>query len=374
MTASSAARPSLLTTATHFVFLGTICSISFHYYAYKQWQLWWEKPKRKALASGPHDAAASGRKKVIVITGCDRGFGRMLAESLKETNNFLVVALTLTAEAAAELLQEKETSTTSSSKNKGSPLKAVQCDVTKEKEIVQMTQFVDKLCRESNAVLYAIVNNAGIADPGDFLFDADLSTYKTVMNINFFGMLNVTQALLPLMIKTSKENTEGARIINLSSIGGAVATPSNGAYNASKFAVEAWSDTLRLELEPFNVVVSKIRPGPIKTQIQNDFQTNFINNFDAAPSPIKDLYGGEEFRSKILSVFQSMDPKQMGDPALVVETLKDMLTMPKHKVKPHYWVGADANTYWKALTILPTSVSDTIKRNFFRFSPIESAT
>lgn len=327
--------------------------MSCNYYAWKQGQAWFRKRRKADLEC----------RQIIVITGCDRGFGRMLAENLTKSSDFIVVALLRTEEAVAELQELFDPN---------SHHLALQCDVTNENQIAQMARAVDQLLEQHKGVLYAIVNNAGIADPGDFLFDPTLTTYKNVMDVNFFGMLRVTQALLPTMLRTSKTIPQGARIINMSSVCGAVASPSNGAYNASKFAIEAWSDSLRLELEPFNIAVSKIRPGQIKTQIQSDWQNNYMKNLDAAPANIQELYGGHNFRKYVLQIFETITSSQtMGDPAIVINTLKDVLTLPKDKLKPYYWVGDDANTLWRALSLLPVAVSDTVKRNFFHFRPIE---
>ncbi|GAX14213.1 3-hydroxybutyrate dehydrogenase [Fistulifera solaris] len=237
-------------------------------------------------------------------------------------------------------------------------------------EIKQMAHAVEELLsKDPNSALYAIVNNAAIADPSDFLFDPTISTYRNIMDVNFFGMLRVTQALLPIMLRTS---SHGARILNMSSVCGAVASPSNAGYSASKFAVEAWSDALRTELAPFDIAVTKIRPGQIRTQIQVDWQTNYVKNFDAAPTTIQELYGGGAFRNQVLDTFQNINKQSsaiIGDPSMVIEVLNDILTLPSNEIEPYYWVGSDAKILWRALSMLPVAVADTIKRAIFHFAP-----
>ncbi|GAX28863.1 11-cis-retinol dehydrogenase [Fistulifera solaris] len=302
-------------------------------------------------------------------TACSGHYGlrsrhrRLLAEQLATSTDFVVVALALTSKTVTELraLLAKQHL-------------VLQCNVTNETEVTQMAWAVEELLsREPNTFLFAIVNNAGMADPGDFLFDPSLKTYRTVMDVNFFGMLRVTQALLPMMLRTTKH---GARILNMSSVCGAVASPGNSSYNASKFAVEAWSDALRTELAPFHIVVTKVRPGQNRTQIQVDWQTNYVKNFDAAPANVQELYGGETFRNKVLRIFQDGEKQSsaiIGEPSMVVETLRGILTLPSHKIQPYYWVGSDANTLWRALSLLPVVVADTVKRNVLHFSPVEES-
>jgi NAD(P)-dependent dehydrogenase (short-subunit alcohol dehydrogenase family)/catechol 2,3-dioxygenase-like lactoylglutathione lyase family enzyme len=221
-------------------------------------------------------------------------------------------------------------------------------------------------------VLYGLVNNAGIVDPGDFVFFRDCETYRHVMEVNFFGQLKVTQALLPLMLGTAQTLSSGPRILNLSSVCGTSSGPGNGAYSASKFAVEAWSDSLRLEVKPFGIHVVKIRPGAISTQIQNDWGSHYLQNFDAAPDAIRQLYGADDFRARAANFTKSNGTKQMTPPSLVVASLVDILALQTQNaaLEPYYWIGSDAHTIWRALHTLPTSVVDTVKAAM-QFDPVQ---
>jgi catechol 2,3-dioxygenase-like lactoylglutathione lyase family enzyme len=195
------------------------------------------------------------------------------------------------------------------------------------------------------------------------------------MDVNFFGQLRVTQALLPLMLRTSKTLPEGARILNMSSVCGVSASPSNSCYTASKFAVEAWSDSLRLELKPFNISVVKIRPGQIDTQIQKDYGINLLKNYARAPTAIRELYGGDKYSDAVKSVFEGMSISGIVLPkaSLVVDALMDMMSMAKSKLEPYYWIGQDAHTLFRALHVLPTAVSDTMKINYLTIAPVEQS-
>ena len=205
------------------------------------------------------------KKKVVVITGCDTGFGRLLSEQLSSEstgssdNNIFVVALCLTSEAAQQLTKLNDA------------ICGIQCDVTKDDDVQCASRKIKEILNEKKAYLHTLVNNAGIASPGNFLFYNDTKPLEQTMAVNYFGMLKVTQSLLPLFLRTS--STFGGRILNLSSVCGASSSAGNAAYNASKFAVEAWSDSLRLELkeQPFNIAVVKIRPGQFSTTIQSSW-------------------------------------------------------------------------------------------------------
>lgn len=348
------ATPGILATTGHLAIFTTICVASVHFHVYKRMQSLW-KPR---TVPTEHDACP----KVVVLTGCDRGFGRLLAEKLLASSDYIVVALTLTAEAAKELNALASTT---------GKLKAVKCDVTSDEDVKHMKDYVEKILVTEKAVLYGIVNNAGIADPGDFVWFADNTTLRKVMDVNFFGTANVTQALLPLVLRTSPTLSNGARILNLSSVCGTTASPGNSAYNASKFAVEAFSDSLRIELGPFNVHVSKIRPGQISTQIQSDYIDNLLKNYAKAPATVRDLYGGDEYAAKVSKTFEAFGASDnMAKPSLVVDSLTDLLAKRGDKLKAAYWIGSDAHTLWRALHTLPTAVTDSVKRGVLHIAPI----
>jgi len=108
--------------------------------------------------------------------------------------------------------------------------------------------------------LAGLVNNAGIAVPGPLEF-VPIADFERQFDVNVTGQLRVTQAILPLL------RLGRGRIVNISSIAGRSAMPVMGPYSASKFALEAMSDSLRLELRPWNIHVALIEPGPIQSEI-----------------------------------------------------------------------------------------------------------
>src|SRR4029079_3929782 len=135
-----------------------------------------------------------------------------------------------------------------------------------------------------DAPVAGLVNNAGIAiaAPLEFLPPDQL---RHQLDVNVVGQVAVTQAFLPALRRTR------GRIVNVSSIGGRVALPLVGAYNASKFALEGLSDALRRELRPFGVDVILIEPGGVKTPIWGKSTETADDMLDHGPRDVRQLYG-----------------------------------------------------------------------------------
>lgn len=370
----SAARPSIITSVLNAAVYSTICVVAYQMYNYQR-----VKKTVPYSSSGSSSSPAPSRKKknlkqvfpskkkLIVVTGCDRGFGRMLAEVMTSPpgdltskkkkipfqDSYIVLALTLTEDGAKDLLTRIIT------KQSTGQLFAMKCDVTKDTDVAKAAEYASRLLEHHQAILYGICNNAGIADPGDCLFFDTVDVYRKVMDVNYLGQVRVTQSMLPLMMRTSQ--VYGGRVINLSSVCGKVASPGNSSYNASKFAVEAWSDSLRIELVPFGIDVTTIRPGSVKTEIQGEWRKNYMKNLSSAPDIVREYYGNEAFDSYVQAQFDNAQDN-FNPPSIVVDALVDLLTLrPDTKLEPHYWIGNDSRTFWKALSDLPAKVSDVIK-------------
>lgn len=137
-------------------------------------------------------------------------------------------------------------------------LTPVLLDVT---DISSIAACVEKVSGQTGYKLYGLINNAGISFSGP-LECLSVSEIKKMLDVNVVGVFALTKAFLPLL----RNNKEG-RIINISSISGLFALPGLSCYAASKHAVEALSDALRLEIKPFNISVSVIEPGSVETPI-----------------------------------------------------------------------------------------------------------
>lgn len=189
-------------------------------------------------------------KKFIFITGCSSGIGLVAARSLK-LKDYNVIAGCRKTEDIERL------------KNEG--FLAVQIDLDCSQSIKDAAAEVRALCEDR---LYALFNNAGFGVYGS-LETISREEMERQFSSNFFGVHELTQLLLPAMLPHKQ-----GRIIQTSSIMGLISTPGRGAYAASKYALEAWADALRLELIRTGIQVSLLEPGPVTTNFtQNVNQT-----------------------------------------------------------------------------------------------------
>lgn len=185
--------------------------------------------------------------RVWLITGCSTGFGRLLAQHVFETGDS-VVATARSVQALYDLGREDE-----------ERILRLPLDVEKDEEIeAAISKTIERFGR-----IDVLVNNAGY---GYFATqeEGELENVKKMFDTNVFGLIAVTQHVLPHM----RERREGT-IINLSSIAGRIGTPRSGFYQASKWAVEALSESLYLEVSSFGIRVLVIEPGSYET----DFST-----------------------------------------------------------------------------------------------------
>lgn len=191
------------------------------------------------------------RQKTVVITGCSSGFGRVTAVHLAR-QGWQVFATVRKESDSARLLDDGM----ATARSGAGRLVPVICDITNANDIQQLKQVVGAAV----AGLDGLVNNAGTAFPAPLEL-LPLDALRTQLEINVVGQLAVIQALLPLL-KAAR-----GTIINVSSESGQVVFPITGAYHISKFALEAMSDALRIELAPFGVRVVVIEPGSSPTAI-----------------------------------------------------------------------------------------------------------
>jgi NAD(P)-dependent dehydrogenase (short-subunit alcohol dehydrogenase family) len=181
----------------------------------------------------------------ILITGATSGIGRDAALRLARAGH-LVLAGGRRPDALAAL-----------ARGAGGTLEPLVLDVTDPASVEAARELVER--RTGGRGLDVLVNNAGYALPGplEALAEAEL---RRLFETNVFGLLAVTRAFLPAM----RERGRG-RVVNVGSIMGRVAMPLLGAYNASKHAVAAVSDALRMELAPFGITVVLVEPGALRT-------------------------------------------------------------------------------------------------------------
>lgn len=203
--------------------------------------------------------------KIILITGCSSGFGFFSSSHLASKGHQVIATmrnLTKRTKLDDEII-------------KGNlPITVLQMDVTKPDSIARCLDEIEKKFGQ----LDILINNAGYGI-GGFFEDLSDQEFRAQMETNFFGVLNVTRAALPLLRKSPT-----ARIINISSTAGLTTTPGMGAYNASKWAVEGFSECLRQELRLHGIKVLLVEPGPYPTEILTS-NTRFAEKANNPHSP-----------------------------------------------------------------------------------------
>jgi NAD(P)-dependent dehydrogenase (short-subunit alcohol dehydrogenase family) len=192
----------------------------------------------------------SGVRKVAVVTGSSSGIGYETSLALAR-EGFITYATMRNL--------EKGNSIRSNSDKENLSLKTMQLDVTDD---VSVTNAIKAIKSESTRI-DVIVNNAGYGLVGAFE-ELSLDEIKQQYETNFFGVIRVTQAIIPIMRKQ-----KSGRIINISSGAGRFGYPGGSAYVSTKFAMEGLSESLSYELDPFGIKVILIEPGVIRTNFGN---------------------------------------------------------------------------------------------------------
>ena len=204
---------------------------------------------------------ADGKEAVVVVTGCSTGIGRALAMDLHRAG-FTVFA-GVRKQADADSLAKEATALTDGGDGRGDvrPLLVDVADAASvERAVAEVRTFVVR----SSAHLVGLVNNAGVSLNGP-VEHVSVAKLRGMFEVNVFGLVAMTQGIVAIM--RERPSAMGARIVNISSIAGTIARPFSGPYSSSKYAVEALSDALRREVHPWNMSVSVIQPGFIKTDI-----------------------------------------------------------------------------------------------------------
>eukprot|EP01132_Coremiostelium_polycephalum_P005795 gene5795-7208_t len=201
------------------------------------------------------------KSRVVLITGCSSGIGLALARQLHncKKKSFIVYASALTLE-SIEILEKEGLKT------------------------LQLDNAVDQIINNEGRI-DVLVNNAGVGYITP-LIEAKPDLSARIMDTNFFGAVNTTIEVSKHMVKQMS-----GLIVNVGSIVGLVSTPFTGLYCASKAALHAWSDTLRMELDPFNIHVMSVFPGSINTDIDDNGLSTVNETVENTKyyAPIKDF-------------------------------------------------------------------------------------
>jgi NAD(P)-dependent dehydrogenase (short-subunit alcohol dehydrogenase family) len=213
-------------------------------------------------------------QQTVLITGATDGLGRAAAVLLAE-KGFRVFAAGRSVEKRAELDRLAV--------SKKIPLESIELDVCDEGSV---NRAVEQILQKAGNI-DVLINNAGIGLMA-VAEELKLEDLRRLYETNIFGLLRVTQAVLPKM----RERKSG-RVLMLSSVAGILTPPTYGAYSSSKHAVEALSNALRLELYPFNIEVILIEPGYIMTNFQQTAKEQAQSYIEgSSASPYAKIYAG----------------------------------------------------------------------------------
>ncbi|MEM8943911.1 MAG: SDR family oxidoreductase [Planctomycetota bacterium] len=267
----------------------------------------------------------------VLITGCSTGIGRASARLLAE-RDFLVFAGVRCLDHAEAILDSKLPN-----------LQPVLLDVTSEENVEAIVQDIAEACPNG---LYAVVNNAGVGLPAAVELSR-LDDVRNLFEVNTIAPLRIIQNCLPLLRKGN------GRVVNISSMNGTMALPMVGAYSASKFALEALSDTLRVELRPWRIPVSIVRPGQVRTSIFDKARLAIERQRREIPEQLKDGYDRMYSRA---AQFNERGAKSPTSPEKVAHVVLQALKA--RRPSPRYHVGIDAHGMNFANAVMPQRLID----------------
>jgi NAD(P)-dependent dehydrogenase (short-subunit alcohol dehydrogenase family) len=268
---------------------------------------------------------------VALVTGCSTGIGRASALALQRAG-FTTYATVRGPKTIPEL--------------EAAGCEVVGLDVTDETQRVQTVQTI----RFEQDGIDVLVNNAGYAEYGP-IEEIALDRWRREFETNLFGAVRLTQLVLPGM----RERGRG-RIINMSSMGGRMAFPLGGPYHGSKFALEAVSDVLRVEVAPFGIDVVLIEPGLVNTGYADTASSGL---HDAAEGPYGDLA-----RSFLAAMASSYGGRQARTPEHVVKVVVKAATARRPRTR--YPVTLNARLLMAGRALLPDRMWDAVLRRTFR--------
>ncbi|MBO9488886.1 SDR family NAD(P)-dependent oxidoreductase [Endozoicomonas sp. G2_1] len=247
------------------------------------------------------------KKQIVLITGASSGIGKETAKTLTKSG-FKVYAVARRVEQMIDLAELG-----------GFPLGM---DITKEEDINKVVDHIIKL----EGHIDILINNAGYATQGP-VEQVPIGEARRMFEVNLFGLGMLTQKVLPSM----RERKSG-KIINISSGAGKVYFTMGAWYVSSKHALEGWSDSLRVELKPFNIDVVIIEPGAISTEF-NDVSIN----------PLAEQYGNGPYSAMVNSLVDfsrdaEKDNKNSSPPSVITNIV--LKAIRAKRPKPRYAGGA----------------------------------
>jgi NAD(P)-dependent dehydrogenase (short-subunit alcohol dehydrogenase family) len=289
-----------------------------------------------------------GTMRSVLVTGASSGIGNATARYLAE-RGCRVYGTVRNEKAAAELGAIPN-------------VVPLMCDVTKPDQIREAVESVTGAGRG----LYGLVNNAGLGELGMVSTWTDEELFR-MFDVNVFGPFRMTNAFLPLLVESK------GRIVNIGSQGGMLSKNYYGPYTMTKHALESYTETLRVELEPYGVIASVVQPGGIATNIGAASHEGTVARFRRAQPPFR------EEAEQILAYFTAPAPepsveragggdqddataesesnRKPSSPEIVAEAVYDALFSPTSRL--HYLVG----TKWEGDRVLNALMAKLLDEN-----------
>ncbi len=270
--------------------------------------------------------------RAVLITGCSSGIGRVTARLLRD-RGYRVFATARKPADVAELEAEG--------------FESLRLDLDDSDSI---REAVDEILLRTTGTLYGLFNNGAYGQPGA-VEDLRRHVLRTQFETNLFGTLELTNRIIPVMRRQGY-----GRIIMNSSVLGFAAMPMRGAYNASKFALEGISDTLRQELHGTGIHVVLVEPGPIETRFRANSLQKFIENIDIDASRYREQYLRtlERLKTEGPAVPFTLPPEAVAK--------KVIHALESRRPKPRYYVTFPTHLFGWLRRILGTRAMDAILR------------
>lgn len=276
----------------------------------------------------------------VLISGTSSGIGQNLTEALVKEGFVVWAGLRSPPLLSGHLEKYPQ------------KLHVLKLDVTSSEDIAQA---YEKISSDPSVKELILINNAGIG-VGNPIECLPLEEWRKVFDVNVFGLVEVTQKFLPLLRRTQ------GRVINIGSISGRVASPFLAPYAASKFAVRAFTDSLRREISRFGVKVILVEPGPIKTAIWEKSLAKSHDLEQRLSPEMRKVYG------PVLKALAAGVEKTAAS-AVAPEKVTRVVLHAIHSEKPHpyYLVGKSIRFTAFLVKYLPTGPLDRIISQGFRF-------
>uniref|UniRef100_A0AC34QU15 Uncharacterized protein n=1 Tax=Panagrolaimus sp. JU765 TaxID=591449 RepID=A0AC34QU15_9BILA len=284
------------------------------------------------------------KKKAVFISGCDSGFGRLLA--IKCAKNGLPVFAGCFTKSGEESLQNE-------TKNLPGKVVTLPLDITKDESVKDAAEKVKKLLGKDDQ-LWALVNNAGVFNCYGPDAWTSIQDYKDAFEINTLGHIRCVHAFLPLLKKSK------GRIISTTSVAGRVSVPCGAPYAASKYTMEAYMDAIRQELSIYGITCCILEPEAFKTALVDEtaMMKRVERAWNQCDVETKKAYG-EEYKNAFVMRWNQAFSK-LATPHLhyVVDNYFHAITavFPRYR----YRCGWLAILFYIPLTYLPTGLQDFI--------------